>query len=266
MSSTAPSAGVVETERPDDGVLLITLNRPDARNAVNADVSRALAAALDLLDVDPDLRVGILTGRGPAFCAGQDLKAIAAGEPPVVPELADDGWAGFVRRSPRTPLIAAVNGFAYGGGMELALACDIVLASETAAFALPEVTRGLVAAAGGVPRILQQLPPKIGMRLLLTGQSMSAAEASRWGFVNEVVAPEDLLDAARALARTIAANAPLSVQATKRIAVQTAHLSTWDAATWSLVEREYAPVFASDDAREGAAAFAEKRVPVWRGR
>lgn len=257
---------VVLLDRAEPGILIITLNRPDARNAVDARVAHALAAALDELDADPALRAGILTGRGPAFSAGQDLKALAAGEPSNLPELAEHGWGGFVKHVCRTPVIAAVNGFAFGGGMELALACDLIVASDTASFALPEVRRGLLAAAGGAPRVLQQLPPKIGMRLLLTGEPMTAAEAAGWGLVNEVVPADRLLGTALDLARTISRNAPLSVQAAKRIAVDAAHLSTWNGDAWAVVDREFDAVFGSEDAREGELAFAEKREPVWRGR
>lgn len=256
--------GVVRLERLGH-VLLMTLNRPDARNAVNAEVTAALGDALERLTSDPELRVGVLTGTGSAFCAGQDLKAFAAGEPPLSPEHPEWGFGGFVSHFTPKPLIAAVNGFAFGGGFELALACDLIVASESASFALPEVTVGLFAAGGGAPRIVQQLPPKVGAHMIFTGRPLSARDAERWGLVNEVVAPESLEATALELAGAIAANAPLAVQASKKVLALEGESSTWRRETWTLVMDEFRAVFGSNDAAEGARAFVQKRAPQWSG-
>jgi crotonobetainyl-CoA hydratase len=247
-------------------VLLITLNRPSARNAMNVEMATALGAAIERLRTDDLLRAGVLGGAGPAFCAGQDLKALAAGEP-LLPEGHEEwGFGGFVSHECAKPLVAAVHGFAFGGGLELALACDLIVAADDSRLGLPEVTRGLFAAGGGVPRILQQLPAKIGARMLLTGQPLSATEGVRWGLVNEVVPAGEVLATAIALAETIARNAPLAVQTTKRLANMLATESTWEKPAWDQINRDVATLFASADAAEGARAFAEKREPVWRGR
>ena len=160
-------------------VLVITLNRPESRNAINGAMALELGAAIERLNADADLRAAVVTGAGQAFCAGMDLKAFAAGEPLLPPGHPDWGFGGFASHYATKPMVAAVHGFAFGGGFELALACDLIVAAEDARFALPEVARGLLPAGGGVPRILQQLPQKIGMRMLLTGEPVSAAEASR---------------------------------------------------------------------------------------
>ncbi|MDQ0691354.1 crotonase/enoyl-CoA hydratase family protein [Arthrobacter sp. W4I7] len=257
--------GVLQLERIGH-VLLLTLNRPEARNAINGEVAASLGAALELLNRDDDLRVGILTGNGAAFCAGQDLKAFAAGEPVIPRENPHWGFAGFVRHFTAKPLIAAVNGYAFGGGMELALACDLIVASDTALFGLPEVKRGLFAAGGGVPRLVQQLPAKIATQMVLTGDPITAQTAERWGLVNEVVDGKVLEAASIALARSIAVNAPLAVQASKRIIATASFQSTWNSEPWEQIGRELDAVFASEDADEGSSAFIEKRDPVWRSR
>ncbi|ROO87481.1 enoyl-CoA hydratase [Actinocorallia herbida] len=247
--------------RSEDGVLVITLNRPAQRNAVNAAVSRAVAAALDLLDGSPDLRVGVLHGSGATFCAGMDLKAHAAGERAADPVR---GFAGLVEAPPAKPLIAAVEGWALGGGFEIALACDLITAGRGARFGLPEVKRGLAARGGGAFRVPRRLPHMIAMELLMTGAPIDAERAAGFGLVNRVVDDGAALDAALELAREIAANAPMSVRASKRVAI--------DSAEWPLEEcftrqREHLePVFASEDAAEGVAAFRERRAPVWRDR
>jgi crotonobetainyl-CoA hydratase len=255
----------VTTERRGP-VLVITLDRPEARNAINLETARALADAVELLNSDDELRVGVLTGTGPAFCAGQDLKALAAGEPIRLPEHPEWGFAGFTSHASDKPIIAAVNGFAFGGGFELALACDLIVASTEARFALPEATRGLIAGGGGLPRVAQQLPPKVAARLVYTGEPMSAADAERWGLVTQVVEPEGLMDAALALADSIAATAPLAVQASKRLLTRLAYESAFDASVEGAVAEEFAAVSGSVDAAEGVAAFVEKRTPVWSGR
>ncbi|MEC3909516.1 crotonase/enoyl-CoA hydratase family protein [Sphingobium sp. CR2-8] len=253
-----------------DNILIITINRPDARNAVNAAVHAGLGNALKLADSDPDVRVVVLTGAGDkAFCAGTDLKAMARGESnwPDDREQKSWGWAGFVRHPIGKPIIAAVNGFALGGGTELALASDLVIAAAHAEFGLPEVRRGIFAAAGGAFRLAQQLPPKIAMELLLTGDTISAARAVELGLANRVVPLDELMPATMKMARAIAANAPLAVQATKRIAkgIVEGKIAS-DAAFWAANKQEGSIVMRSADAREGPRAFAEKRLPIWQGK
>lgn len=257
--------GVVRLERTGH-VLIITIDRPEARNAINTEVATALGAAVERLTADDDLRVGVLTGTGAAFSAGFDLKAFAAGEPALLDEHRDWGFAGFANHWSPKPIVGAVNGFAFGGGMELALACDLLVAAESARFALPEVTRGLIAGGGGLPRIVQQLPGKIGAQLVLTGRPIDAAEAARWGLVNRVVADDELLDAALDLAGAIAANAPLAVRVTKQLLADLATESIWEAEAFERATTAFEQVMASDDAAEGARAFAEKRPPRWTGR
>ncbi|MEJ7935938.1 crotonase/enoyl-CoA hydratase family protein [Sphingobium sp. AN558] len=250
-------------------ILIVTINRPDARNAVNAAVHTGLGKALELAENDPDIRVVVLTGAGDkAFCAGTDLKAMARGESnwPEDREQRSWGWAGVVRHPIGKPIIAAVNGFALGGGTELTLACDLVIAADHAEFGLPEVKRGIFAAAGGAFRLVQQLPPKLAMELLLTGDSFTAARALELGFANHVVPLADLMPTALKMARKIAANAPLAVQASKRIAkaIVEGKIAS-DADFWAANKREGSIVMRSADAREGPRAFAEKRRPSWQG-
>ncbi|MCW2779493.1 MAG: enoyl-CoA hydratase [Frankiales bacterium] len=249
-------------------VLLVTLNRPAVRNAVDADLAARLSAAIDLAEDDADVRCVVLTGAGDkAFCAGADLKALGRGERPFAPGRERDGFGGFVGRATSTPVVAAVGAQALGGGTELVLACDLVVAADTAAFGLPEVHRGLFAAAGGVFRLPQQLPRKVAMRMVLTGEPMTAAEALRWGLVNEVVPAADVLEVALRLAGQVAAGAPLAVQASKRLAVGAVdgHVAS-EEEVWVRNEREVAAVTASADTAEGITAFLEKRPPVWSGR
>ncbi|MFT4229554.1 MAG: crotonase/enoyl-CoA hydratase family protein [Microbacterium sp.] len=253
----APDA-VVERR---DGVLVIALNRPAQRNAMTLAAAEAIAAALDELDASDDLSVGVLTGNGGTFCAGMDLKRFAAGERPVVP---GRGFAGLVEAPPRKPLIAAVEGWALGGGFEVVLACDLVVAAATAKFGVPEVKRGLVARGGGMIRLPDRLPRAIALELLLTGDPIDAARAAHFGLVNQVVDEGGALDAALELARRISANAPLATAAAKAIAVAS---RDWPQSEAFARQQELSdPVFASQDAREGATAFAERRAPVWRGR
>ncbi|GAA4994903.1 crotonase/enoyl-CoA hydratase family protein [Yinghuangia aomiensis] len=248
-------------------VALITLNRPRALNAVNAALSAAVGEALEEVAADPELHVIVVTGAGRAFCAGMDLKAAAADEPVMAPGHEDWGFAGLVNHYIAKPVIAAVNGFALGGGTEIALACDLVVADENAQFGLPEVRRGLFAAAGGVLRLPRQLPKKIALEMALTGRPLDAAEAARWGLVNRVAPAGTSVEAALELAETVAEGAPLALQATKRLIHRSdAFGSDWEPAMWDENEREWQAVFASEDAREGALAFAEKRAPAWRGR
>ncbi len=250
----------VRIER-EGGLLVVTLDRPEARNAVNAAVAQALAGAMDLLDSDDELVVGILTGAGGTFCSGMDLKAFLRGEVPSVP---GRGFGGLTQAPPAKPLIAAVEGYALAGGCELALACDLVVAGEGASFGLPEVKRGLVAAAGGLLRLPGRIPPAIAMEHALTGDPMTAADAHRWGLVNHLTPTGGALDGARELAARIARNGPLAVRSSKQVIVQA---PTWPSdEVWERQGAIMGAVFASADAREGATAFAEKREPRWTGR
>jgi enoyl-CoA hydratase len=204
-------------------VLVMTLNRPEVRNAVDAATSRALADALDRLDGDDSLAVGIITGAGGSFCAGMDLRAFQRGE---LPEVEGRGFAGLTEQPPQTPLIAAVEGYALAGGFELVLACDLVVASSTAVFGLPEVRRGLIAGSGGLLRLPTRIPRSMAMEYALTGAPMSAQDAHGWGLVNRLTAPGETLAAAQDLAETIAGNGPLAVRSTKRVVAQG---QTWPA-------------------------------------
>jgi enoyl-CoA hydratase len=250
----------VLTERRD-GVLLITLNRPDQRNAVNLPVAEGIAAALDELDADGDLAAGVLTGAGKGFSAGMDLKAFVAGQRPWV---GDRGFAGIVQRSARKPLIAAIEGFAVAGGLEVALACDLIVASRGARLGIPEVKRSLVAAGGALRRLPQRLPYGVAMELALTGDPLDAERAFELGLINRLTEPGAALDAALELAATIAKNGPLALEATKAILQQQADWSEGE--FWQRQGELAEPVMRSEDAREGATAFAERREPVWQGR
>lgn len=249
-------------------VLVITINRPEARNAINAAVSIALGDALQRAQDDPEVRAVVLTGAGDkSFCAGADLKAISRRENIYHPDHPEWGFAGYVRHFVDKPTIAAVNATALGGGTELALASDLVVAVESAKFGLPEVKRGLIAAAGGVFRIVEQLPRKVAMELLVTGEPITAAEALRWGLINQVVPDGQALDAALALAERITVNAPLAVQASKRVASGVEDgLIVDDEVGWTRTTREMGAVLRTEDAKEGPLAFAQKRPPVWKAR
>jgi enoyl-CoA hydratase len=242
-------------------VLTITINRPDQRNAVNSAVAHGIAAALDELDADATLSVGVLTGAGKGFCAGMDLKAFVAGDRPHVP---GRGFAGIVERSAEKPLIAAIEGFAVAGGLEVALACDLIVAARGARLGIPEVKRSLVAAGGALLRLPRALPRNVALEMALTGEPIDAERAHTLGLVNRLTDPGEALDTARQLADSIAANGPLAVAATKRIMVESADWS--DAEFFARQRPITGPVFASEDAREGATAFAERRDPAWKGR
>ncbi|WP_370069216.1 crotonase/enoyl-CoA hydratase family protein [Mycobacterium sp. MAA66] len=242
-----------------DRILIITINRPEAKNAVNSAVSQGLAAAMDRLDEDPTLSVGVVTGAGGSFCAGMDLKAFAKGENMLVP----GRGLGFTERPSVKPLIAAVEGYALAGGTELALATDLIVASNASAFGIPEVKRGLVAGGGGLLRLPQRIPYAIAMELALTGDSLTAQRAHELGLVNVLTEPGAALEGALALAEKITANGPLAVAATKRIIVESRDWS--DEEKWTKQMAILGPVFMSKDAREGAVAFAEKRAPNWIG-
>jgi enoyl-CoA hydratase len=259
MTSDGTTAAEVLVEL-DAGILVVSINRPRVKNAINAAVAQGIAAAMDLLDERSDLRIGIITGVGDVFSSGMDLKAFLQGE---VMKIKGRGLAGLTEAPPKKPLIAAVEGFALAGGFELALACDLIVASRQSKFGLPEAKRGLVANAGGLVRLPRQLPRRIAMELVLTGDPISAEKAASFGLINSIVEPGSALAAAMHLARRIAANGPLAISASKQVMVES---QDWPSA--ELFERQSritAPVFASADAREGATAFTEKRSPVWRG-
>lgn len=257
MDPIAPPPVLVEKL---GAAIVITINRPERRNAVNRLVSEIIVDAIDQLEGDSDLRVGIITGAGGHFCSGMDLKDFVDGGRP---EIEGRGFAGITERPPAKPLIAAVEGFALAGGCELALACDLIVAAHGAWFGLPEVCRGLVAGSGGLVRLAQRIPSGIALEFALTGDRFSALDAHRWGLVNRVTPDGEALAEAHNLARQIAANAPLSVVASKRIMREA---RDWNGEeVWERQRPLAEAVINSLDAQEGASAFAEKRQPVWRG-
>jgi enoyl-CoA hydratase len=244
-----------------DGIMTITLNRPEAKNAVNKAVAEQVAAAMDQLDSDDTIRVAIITGAGGTFCAGMDLKAFVTGELPMVE---GRGFAGLTEKPPRKPLIAAVEGFALAGGLEVMITCDLIVAADNTKFGIPEVKRGLAAAAGGLMRLPRQVPQRLAMELALTGDFIDAERAAAVGLVNRVVAAGSALEAARELAATICANGPLAVTVSKQVISES---SDWSAGEmWHKQQELVLPVLTSQDAIEGATAFAEKRAPQWTGK
>ena len=262
MSEPNPDSPVL-VEIVEGAIALVRLNRPQARNAVDVETAQALSAAVQRIEADPALRVAILASATPGmFCAGADLKVVAAGR---VAELRpnDSGFAGFVDALRDKPWIAAVDGPALGGGTELCLACDVIVASPLARFGLPEVKRGMMANGGGASRLARVLPRNIAIELIATGNSFTAEFAAGHGMVNHLVPAEQLLETALGIARTIAQNAPLAVRESLRVA--RAALDRSDADLRRLSRERMAVVMASDDAREGPRAFAEKRTPVWTG-
>jgi enoyl-CoA hydratase len=260
MTTTEVATEPVLTER-HDGVLTITINRPAQRNAVNREVAVQVASALDLLDSDPSLSVGVLTGAGGTFSAGMDLKAFANGQTPILP---GRGFGGVTQAVVRKPLVAAVEGWALGGGFEMALGCDLIVAAEDAKFGLPEVKRGLIAGEGGVIRLPRRIPYHVAMTVLLTGEPLSAVDAMQYGLVSELTATGAALAGAQALARRIAGNAPLALAKVKQILRETQGLN--DAEAFNRQAQDAHSLLDSEDAHEGALAFVEKRAPVWRGR
>ncbi|WP_372730815.1 crotonase/enoyl-CoA hydratase family protein [Novosphingobium sp.] len=244
----------------EGNVLIVTINRPAAKNAVNRAVAEGVAAAMERLDAESDLRCAVLTGAGGTFCAGMDLKAFLKGEMPSVP---GRGFGGLAEQSPKKPIVAAVDGYALAGGMELALACDLIVASASSMFGIPETKRGLAAAAGGLMRLPRQIPPRIAMELALTGDFITAQRAYEIGFINQITEGPSL-EAAKALAAKIAENGPLALMASKAI-IRESHEWT-EAEMWQKQTTYTMPVLTSQDAREGAAAFAEKRKPNWQGK
>jgi enoyl-CoA hydratase len=254
------SDAAVLTERRDR-ILVVTINRPDQRNAVNAAVANGIAAAMDELDDDDELSLGILTGAGGGFCAGMDLKAFVAGESPWA---GDRGFAGITQRAADKPLIAAIEGFAVAGGLEVALACDLLVAARGARLGIPEVKRSLVAAGGALLRLPRALPRPVAMELALTGDPITAERGHELGLINRLAEPGQALEEALALAERITVNGPLALRATKRILSESVD---WpEGEFWNRQGEIAGPVMGSEDAREGATAFAEKRPPVWRGR
>jgi enoyl-CoA hydratase len=260
MTTTEVSTPLLLTER-HDGVLTITINRPAQRNAVNRDVAVAVASALDVLDSDPSLSVGVLTGAGGTFSAGMDLKAFAKGQTPILP---GRGFGGITQAVIRKPLIAAVEGWALGGGFEMALACDLIVAAEDAKFGLPEVKRGLIAGEGGVIRLPRRVPYHVALAALLTGEPISAVDAKQYGLVSELSESGAALEKAHEVARRIAANAPLALASVKEVLRETQGLN--DTEAFKRQAQSASSLLDSEDAHEGALAFAEKRAPVWRGR
>lgn len=260
MTTTMSSKAQTVQLRREGAVLVITIDRPAVRNAIDRATSEALARAMDELDADPTLVIGVLTGAGDHFCTGMDLKAFLRGERV---ELPGRGLAGLVQTPPRKPLIAAIEGYALAGGCEMALACDLIVAAESAQFGIPEVKRGLIAGSGGLLRLPRRIPPQIAMELALTGDLMSAQDARQWGLVNRLVPAGQALQTALELATRIAANGPLAVRITKQVVSES---PTWPAdEVWARQNALLEQVIASDDAREGAAAFAEKRPARWSG-
>ena len=260
MTTTEAATELVLTER-QHGVLTITINRPAQRNAVSREVAVQLASALDQLDSDPKLSVGVLTGAGGTFSAGMDLKAFANGQTPILP---DRGFGGLTRAVVNKPLIAAVEGWALGGGFEMALACDVIVAAQDAKFGLPEVKRGLIAGEGGVIRLPQRMPYHVALKALLTGEPISAVDAERHGLVSELTESGAALAGAQQLAQRMAVNAPLALAMVKKVLRETQGLD--DDEAFKRQDKDAYSLLDSEDAHEGALAFAEKRPPIWHAR
>ena len=254
--SAEPTVRVVQEGK----LLVITLCRPAMRNAIDRATSQALADAMDRLDSDDTVTVGILTGEGGHFCSGMDLKAFVKGERI---ELPGRGLGGIIETPPKKPVIAAVEGFALAGGFEIALACDLIVAADNAQFGLPEVKRGLMAGSGGLLRLPQRIPRQIAMQYALTGDMMSAEEARQWGLVNLLTLPGEALGEAKTLAHKIAANAPLAVSVSKQVVSDSLHWPTDE--RWHRQNALLEIIIHSNDAKEGATAFSEKRPPLWTG-
>ncbi|GAB5413012.1 MAG: crotonase/enoyl-CoA hydratase family protein [Congregibacter sp.] len=254
------SGNEVLTEQRD-GILVITLNRPEAKNAANKALAEGVAAAIDELESNADLRVAILTGAGGTFCSGMDLKAFVTGE---LPQVEGRGFAGLTEYRSKKPIIAAVEGYALAGGFELAISCDLIVAAQSSKFGIPEVKRGLAAAAGGLVKLPKQIPSRIAMELALTGEFISADRAYELGLINRLCESGGALAAAEELARSIAANGPLAVAASLQTV---ASAQDWSSEEMFAKQLEIVmPVLRSEDAIEGATAFAEKRAPNWKGK
>jgi enoyl-CoA hydratase len=262
MSAAEPAVAAepVLTERRGN-VLLITLNRPEVRNAVNAALAAGVAGALDELDADEGLVAGVLNGGGGFFSAGMDLGAFVKGESAW---FGDRGFAGITQRAARKPLIAAIEGFALAGGMEIALACDLIVAAKGAKMGIPEAKRSLVAAGGALLRMPRRMPYHVVMELALTGEGLPAERFHELGLVNRLAEPGEALTVALELAASLAENGPLALIASKQVLQEQ---YDWSAAEmWDKQAAIVGPVFASEDAKEGSSAFKEKRAPVWKGR
>jgi enoyl-CoA hydratase len=260
MSDEQAAAPAVLTERREN-VLLLTLNRPEVRNAVNGALAEGLAGALDELDRDDGLSVGVLTGAGGFFSAGMDLGAFVRGESAW---FGDRGFAGITQRSARKPLIAAIEGFALAGGMEIALACDLIVAAKGARMGIPETKRSLVAAGGALLHMPRRMPYHVVMELALTGEPLPAERFQEYGLVNRLAEPGEAVEAAMELAGTLAGNGPLALIATKQVLQE--QFDWTSSEMWDRQAAITGPVFASEDAKEGSTAFKEKRAPVWKGR
>jgi enoyl-CoA hydratase len=244
----------------DDGVMVITMNRPEAKNAANKALAVGVSAAIDQLEEDPEIRVGIITGAGGTFCSGMDLKAFVSGETPVIE---GRGFAGLCEYTASKPLIAAVEGYALAGGFEMAISCDFIVSAQDAQFGIPEVKRGLVAGAGGLAKLPKQIPSRIAKEMALTGDFISAQRAFDLGLINRVADSGEALFVARELANKIAANGPLAVAASKQVVDKAQDWTTEEMHQEQI--KILMPVFSSKDAIEGATAFAEKRKPIWKG-
>jgi len=253
---------VVTLERRGN-IALVTLNRPEARNAISPEVSQTMAGLLDDIEADDQLRAVVLTGAGPVFSAGADLKVVAQGGAADIAR-GKGGFAGIVSRDFPKPIIAAVNGAALAGGFEIVLACDLVVAADTARFGIPEVQRGLMAAAGGLIRLPKRVPLAIALELAMTGDPIDADRALALGLVNRVVAQDRVVEEAGALAERIGQNSPIAVRQSRRLVREAAELP--EAEGWRRTNELMVEVFGSGDAVEGATAFAEKRPPVWKSK
>ncbi|MEU4418760.1 crotonase/enoyl-CoA hydratase family protein [Nocardia salmonicida] len=263
---TLPTSDVVRVEARGH-IAVVTIERPDAMNAVNAAVAGGIGAALEWAEQAEEIRVLVLTGSGESFCAGADLKALGRGESLDAPGHPEWGFAGYVRHPMSIPTIAAVNGFALGGGTELVLASDLAVMDPSARMGLPEVKRGLIAAAGGVLRLPRQVPLKQAMEIALTGDPIDASRATGLGLVNSVSEPGKVVEEAVALAQRIAVNSPVSVRESKKVMQRSAVLgSDWETVGWDVNARAAGRVLRSADFKEGLRAFAEKRHPEWAAR
>ena len=243
----------------DDGILIVTINRPEAKNAMNKAAAEGISAAMDRLEAEDDLRVAILTGAGGTFCSGMDLKGFLRGERPTVE---GRGFGGLSQWTPSKPIIAAVDGYALAGGCELAISCDLIVANANAKFGIPEAKRGLAAAGGGLVRLPRQMPWRVAMELALTGDFIDAKRAYDFGLVNRVV-EGPAVEGAKELARRIVENGPLAIAKSKRVVRESAQWS--DEEMWDKQGEVLGDLFMTNDAREGATAFAEKRKPNWTG-